>query len=69
MPRRRTPAKPPPQIKGASTVASAVQTLRYACDMLISLRKMVALHNEEQLLRLIDAAAEEARKLAEKEPT
>ena len=69
MRRRRTPAKPPPQIEGASRVPTAIQTMKYACDMLISLRKIIALHNETQLLRLIDAAAEEARKLVEKEPT
>jgi len=37
--------------------------------MLISLRKIVALHKETQLMPLLDAAAEEARTLLEKELT
>jgi len=35
--------------------------------MLISLRKIVALHKEAQLMRLLEAAAEEARTLLERE--
>ena len=69
MPRRRTPAKSSLPIVAASAMPTAQQSTRYAYDMLISLRKIVALHNETQLMRLIEAAAEEARILLEKEPS
>jgi hypothetical protein len=37
--------------------------------MLISLRRIVALHNEAQLMRLLEAAADEARALLDKTPS
>lgn len=40
------------------------EAVRYTYDMLISLRKLAALREEERLLRLIEAAAEEARVLS-----
>ena len=41
--------------------------MRYTYDMLISLRKLPALHDQAQLMRLLEAAAEEARVLKERE--
>ena len=67
MPRPRTPAKSSPQTMGASASPTAKESTQYAYDMLISLRKIVALHKETQLVRLLEAAAEEARSLLERE--
>ena len=69
MPRPRTPAKSSPQIERAPASPSPIQSTKYAYDMLISLRKIVALHKETQLMPLLDVAAEEARTLLEKELT
>ena len=69
MPRPRTPPKSSPQIEAVSASLSPIQSTRYAYEMLISLRKIVALHKETQLMRLLDAAAEEARTLLQKELT
>jgi hypothetical protein len=40
---------------------SKSESARYTHDMLISLKKIAALRNEAQLMRLIEAAAEEAK--------
>lgn len=45
------------------------ESVRYTYDMLISLKKLSALRKEAQLMRLIEAAAEEARSLSESEKT
>ena len=67
MPRPRTPAKSSPQTPEASASPTARESTQYTHDMLISLRKIVALHKETQLMRLLEAAAEEARTLLERE--
>jgi hypothetical protein len=41
------------------------ESAQYTYDMLISLKKIAALRKEAQLMRLIEAAAEEARALSE----
>jgi hypothetical protein len=44
---------------------SKSESARYTYDMLISLKKISTLREEAQLMRLIDAAAEEARVVSE----
>ena len=43
------------------------ESAQYIHDMLISLKKIAALHKQTQLMRLLQAAAEEARVIGEKE--
>ena len=52
---------PPPR---APTLGESAQ---YIHDMLISLKKIAALHKQAQLMRLLQAVAEEARVISEKE--
>lgn len=49
---------------GRISIPNKSESARYTYDMLISLKKIVALRKEAQLMRLIDAAAEEARALS-----
>ncbi len=46
---------------GRISIPSKRESARYTYDMLISLKKIAALRKEAQLMRLIDAAAVEAR--------
>ena len=64
---------PRPQTSEASFPTERVfdpttsESARYTYDMLISLKKIRALQKEAQLMRLIDAAAAEARALSKAE--
>ena len=58
---RNMDRKPLPEV---SSNPSTSESARYTYDMLISLKKIPPLRKEVQLMRLIDAAAKEARALS-----
>jgi hypothetical protein len=68
MPRLRHIEKKTSKFETGPRAPSRGESVLYTYDMLISLRKLAALHNEAQLLRLIEAAAEEAQSLAKRVP-
>ena len=67
MPRTRHKEEKPAAAEGRPSALSLGQSAQYTYEMLISLKKLPAIHDERQLMRLIDAAAAEARALAKRE--
>jgi hypothetical protein len=63
MARTRTSTKTSSTDDSTPGTLTPAQSAVYTYDMLISLKKIAALHKEAELMRLIDAAAAEAEAL------
>jgi hypothetical protein len=63
MARTRTSSKTSSTDRLTPGTLTPAQSAVYTYDMLISLKKIAALHKESELMRLIDAAAAEAEAL------